>query len=106
MSGSQPRLRHSPPHPRVISPRRYGAPITFPSVLGAPREPSRGPLGETVAIKESFANREPLGRLADPRETADGIMFLAGPQSYYITGSQLVVDGGQRRELKEPLALL
>ena len=53
-----------------------------------------GSLGETDAIKESFATREPLGRLADPREIADAVVFLAGPQSSYMTGSELVVDGG------------
>ncbi|MFL5244518.1 MAG: SDR family NAD(P)-dependent oxidoreductase [Gemmataceae bacterium] len=36
----------------------------------------------------------PWGRLAKPEEIARGILFLADPESDYITGSTLVIDGG------------
>ncbi|MFF3646596.1 3-oxoacyl-ACP reductase FabG [Streptomyces sp. NPDC002564] len=36
----------------------------------------------------------PLGRLADPAETAAAIAFLASPEAGYITGAVLPVDGG------------
>jgi NAD(P)-dependent dehydrogenase (short-subunit alcohol dehydrogenase family) len=36
----------------------------------------------------------PLGRLAQPREIAQGALFLAGDDASYITGSTFVVDGG------------
>ena len=36
----------------------------------------------------------PLGRGGEPRELADAIVFLASEQSSFITGSELVVDGG------------
>jgi NAD(P)-dependent dehydrogenase (short-subunit alcohol dehydrogenase family) len=36
----------------------------------------------------------PLRRLADPKEIAEAILFLASPRANYITGTTLAVDGG------------
>jgi NAD(P)-dependent dehydrogenase (short-subunit alcohol dehydrogenase family) len=36
----------------------------------------------------------PLGRVAEPEEVAEAILFLAGPQSSMTTGHTLAVDGG------------
>ena len=36
----------------------------------------------------------PLGRLARPEEIARGILFLVDPESAYVTGSTLMIDGG------------
>lgn len=37
----------------------------------------------------------PMGRLGDPAELADTVVFLASDASRYITGTSLTVDGGQ-----------
>ena len=39
-------------------------------------------------------NRVPLGRTLAPREIADSVLYLAGPESSGITGTSLVVDAG------------
>ena len=38
--------------------------------------------------------RVPMGRMGDAMEIAHGILFLASDESSYITGSELVIDGG------------
>lgn len=37
----------------------------------------------------------PLGELAEPRDIANAVLFLASDEAKYITGQTLVVDGGQ-----------
>ena len=36
----------------------------------------------------------PLGRVATPEDMADVIAFLLGPDARYVTGHDLIVDGG------------
>jgi 3alpha(or 20beta)-hydroxysteroid dehydrogenase len=36
----------------------------------------------------------PLGRLAQPRDIATMVAFLASPESSYCTGAEFIVDGG------------
>jgi len=58
----------------------------------------------TPAMRETEANnsghldkrtaRVPLGRLAEPEEVAEVVVWLCGPQASYIHGHTLSVDGG------------
>jgi len=57
-----------------------------------------------IEAKEFYANNQslverfnkfiPLGRMGSPNDIANAIVFLSGPQASYITGQNLVVDGG------------
>lgn len=52
------------------------------------------PAEQSIASQQEIISRIPMGRLADPKEIAQAILFLASEDSSYITGSELVVDGG------------
>jgi NAD(P)-dependent dehydrogenase (short-subunit alcohol dehydrogenase family) len=49
---------------------------------------------EAAAIRESYANYTPMLRLAQPEELANAALFLASDESSFMTGSDIVVDGG------------
>jgi len=40
------------------------------------------------------AEFQPLGRLADPEEIAEAVLFMCSDRSSFVTGSDLAVDGG------------
>jgi NAD(P)-dependent dehydrogenase (short-subunit alcohol dehydrogenase family) len=48
-----------------------------------------------AAMVEGMAAGIPLRRLARPEEIAAGALFLASDQSSFMTGNELVLDGGQ-----------
>lgn len=43
---------------------------------------------------KTFCQRIPLGRFGEPREIVTAGLFLASPASSYVTGAELVIDGG------------
>lgn len=43
---------------------------------------------------QEFAKRITLGRLSEPEDVAACVSYLAGPDSYYMTGQSLLIDGG------------
>ena len=44
--------------------------------------------------RERFIREVPLGRLADPQEIADAVLFFASEAARFITGQAVYVDGG------------
>jgi NAD(P)-dependent dehydrogenase (short-subunit alcohol dehydrogenase family) len=52
------------------------------------------PILDDAERMAAIAAATPLGRIAEPEEVADAILFLASPAAAMITGSILPVDGG------------
>lgn len=52
---------------------------------------------DEIGVKEYIENSVPLKRFATPDEIADAILFLASECASFITGTSLIVDGGQNR---------
>ncbi|OGC39421.1 hypothetical protein A2438_07630 [candidate division WOR-1 bacterium RIFOXYC2_FULL_46_14] len=45
-------------------------------------------------FSEVYASRTPLGKMADSSDIADAVRFLISDKAKYITGHNLLVDGG------------
>ena len=64
-------------------------PVATSMVMGTPENPAPP---EVLAWIRSVV---PLGRLAEPKEIAYAVLYLASAESSFVTGSALVIDGGQ-----------
>lgn len=67
---------------------RVNAVCPGPIKTGMTEEVQSLPIGQTMAA------RVPLGRFGEPVEVARAMAFLASPESSFITGVALPVDGG------------
>jgi len=70
-------IRANSVHPGIID-----TPMTVPTIL------------IDDASREAQMERTPLGRLGQSEDVANGVLFLASDESSFMTGSELVIDGG------------
>jgi 2-keto-3-deoxy-L-fuconate dehydrogenase len=50
--------------------------------------------GSLDEVRQSFVERQPMGRLGKPAEIASLVVYLAGDESSFTTGATFVIDGG------------
>jgi NAD(P)-dependent dehydrogenase (short-subunit alcohol dehydrogenase family) len=50
--------------------------------------------GDVEALLAQRQKRIPLGFMGDGRDTANAVLFLASDEARFITGTEIVVDGG------------
>ncbi len=65
--------------------------IIHPGIIETPMQ---APYLKDPAKRKSFEDGIPLGRIAHPREIAHVALFLASDESSYVTGAEIVADGG------------
>ncbi len=71
-------IRANSVHPGVMQPMQAG-----------------GTVDERIlTMRNQFAKTTPLGRLGQPSDVANAMLFLASDESSYITGVELAIDGG------------
>jgi NAD(P)-dependent dehydrogenase (short-subunit alcohol dehydrogenase family) len=77
-------VQHAKEHIRCNS--VHPGPIDTPMVRGAQTDPAR---------LQALVGRVPLGRLGTAEEIAYGVLYLASDESSFVTGAELVIDGGR-----------
>ena len=99
---------HIPGDPPFLKPPAYGASkaavinlTRYLATLWAPRGVRVNALspggvlgGQDDEFKRKFCNRVPMGRMATAEDLSGPLLFLASQASSYVTGTELLVDGG------------
>ena len=57
-------------------------------------ERTAAPQSFREAIRRQVTRAIPVGRLGQPEEVAQAVVFLASDESSFMLGSEIVVDGG------------
>ena len=70
-------IRANSVHPGIIE-----TPMSIPTILNSREQ------------RDTQINRTPLGRIGTAGDVASGVLFLASDESSFMTGSELVIDGG------------
>jgi NAD(P)-dependent dehydrogenase (short-subunit alcohol dehydrogenase family) len=85
-AGAGLKVRVNSVHPGVIETAMGQQVIDEYAASGAP--------GGANAIRDQMVQMHPLGRLGEAADIANAIVFLSSDRSAFMTGSEVVVDGG------------
>ncbi|MGO1950671.1 MAG: SDR family oxidoreductase [Mycobacteriaceae bacterium] len=75
-----------------IAPRGIRVNAVAPGPVWTPLQPSEG---QPMEVLTNFGKNTPLGRAGQPTEVAPAYVFLTSPESSYVVGSTIHVNGGQ-----------
>jgi NAD(P)-dependent dehydrogenase (short-subunit alcohol dehydrogenase family) len=78
----------------VLQLTRYLATLLAPQVRVNAITPGGIRRGQPQAFQDRYVSRTPLGRMATEEDLKGAVAYLAGDLSTYVTGHNLIVDGG------------
>ena len=50
--------------------------------------------GKDKAVEKQFVDKEPIGRMGEPQEVAEAVVWLCSDKASFVTGDAMAVDGG------------
>ena len=65
---------------------------------GTIETPMTAALLATPEYRQDRMDRTPIGRLGTPEDVAYGVLYLASDEASFVTGAELVIDGGRTAE--------
>jgi NAD(P)-dependent dehydrogenase (short-subunit alcohol dehydrogenase family) len=78
-----------------VAQRNIRANCICPGVIDTPlNDMFLGAAEDPDSLRDEYAAVAPLGRIAEAREIANCILFLASDEASFVTGAALVADGG------------
>jgi NAD(P)-dependent dehydrogenase (short-subunit alcohol dehydrogenase family) len=77
----------------ALAPRGIRVNMVAPGSIDTPLQ--RAGQSRSPALRARVLSRTPLGRLGEPEEVADAVLYMASDRSSYVTGECLFVDGGR-----------
>jgi NAD(P)-dependent dehydrogenase (short-subunit alcohol dehydrogenase family) len=77
-----------------LIPRGIRVNTVIPGPIETPGLTGLAPAGQAQQLLDGEAAKVPMGRVGRPEELAAAVLFLASDQSSFMTGAELVVDGG------------
>jgi NAD(P)-dependent dehydrogenase (short-subunit alcohol dehydrogenase family) len=76
-----------------VGPDKIRVNCICPGLINTPLMNRRAPGGEQ-GVAQSLAPLQPIGRVGTADDIAAAALFLASEESYFVTGTAMVVDGG------------
>jgi NAD(P)-dependent dehydrogenase (short-subunit alcohol dehydrogenase family) len=79
----------------IYAPDRIRVNSIYPGFIWTPMvEKHLKSLGDLEAGRKMVGELHPLGHLGEPDDIAWGAVYLASKESKFVTGTELVIDGG------------
>lgn len=79
-----------------LAPRKIRVNMVSPGITETPIAAKFGiPAEQLAEMMQGMVAGVPVGRVAQPDEIAGAVLYLADSKSSYVTGTNLIIDGGQ-----------
>lgn len=77
-----------------LAPRNIRVNVVTPGPIRTPIWARAGGDVPVDEVEKALVSRVPLARMGESSELAEAVLFLASPASSYMTGTEMIIDGG------------